>query len=160
MINQERESQYISHRKSSYQFNDISSKNFLHRINFSIISWCILKSWKIMLPNEVFHSILHWRGIQVIGTVIGMLALKRVHDRVIIYLVMINFAFWWKTSMELLSCWTDFPDTYFWRKEPIQCCMKAFQAVIQKWCNKMCHLKSWWYTIKWKVNIYRIEEYK
>lgn len=126
----------------SYHFNDIKTENSLYWIWHSIIVGCINESRKVMLSNKVTCSFSHEGNIKLIGTVISITTLKWVHDWVIIYLVMINLAYCWESSMEFRHCRANLSNSDIGGKKAIESCVNAFQAVIVERGNKVCHLKA------------------
>lgn len=108
-----------------------------------IIARHIDKSREVMLPYVILSRFPHGSSVELISAMVRIPMLKWVHDDVVIYLVVINLASHWKTSMEFRHGRTNFSNSDIVRKKAIQGCVNSFQAIVVERRNKVCHLKSW-----------------
>lgn len=83
-----------------YHFDYVKAKNYFYWIWYPIISWCIAKSRKVMLPYEMLSSIPHDISIKLVHTMVSIVSLKWIHDGIIEYLVTINLACHREASMK------------------------------------------------------------
>lgn len=125
----------------NYRFNYIKTENLFHRIWNSIIVWCICKWREVMFANKISCSLPHGWWVKFVRTMVGITGLKWIHDRVIVYLVVVYLARCWETGMKLRTCWANLPDSYIRGKKAIDTTMKVFQVFINERCHKMCDLK-------------------
>ena len=128
--------------EDNYHFFDIKSEYMLHWIWYTIIVGCIGKSREVMLPDKIFRSFSHNSAIEFIHTMVSKMPLERIHDGIIVYLVMVNLTFGRKSSMEFSWCRANLSNPDIRRKNAVQSHMNFFQVVIVKWCKKMCNLQS------------------
>lgn len=132
----------MSYKLIQYQFCDVKSNNIFHWVSHMIIVHCICKRSEVMPSNKTFCSLPHGVRIEFMCTVVGISKLKRVHDGIIIYFIVINLAFCGKTSMKFRFCWANFSHSNVRRKKPIDSSMKTLQPIIiAKWCDEVSDLE-------------------
>ena len=143
----------IQRHRKHYHFKDIKSEYILYRIWNSVVVGSICKSREIMFSNKMLCSFLHDISIELISTVVSKVSLKWVHDGVIIYLVMISLAFCRKPGMEFRHRGANFSNSDISRKKTVQGRVNAFQVVVVKRGDKVCHLKSLQKSYVWELPI-------